>query len=168
MNRCLSGLALSGVLAATLGVAAQGTQPRSVTASVAVTTSDSRRTVAVLSSGETPFLFCIDLAAPVPQKIAFSGTARVVFRPLPPIKAPAGVKIEGPEDVTSALAVLPVAGNGWLFLGRNEKTVLSAADAKASGATTVPASTVRRLDWVPAGGGPRRGMDVETCFVAAG
>jgi len=168
MNRCFSGLALSGVLAATLGVAAQGNQPRSVTASVAVTTSDSRRTVAVLSKGETPFLFCIDLAGPLPQKIAFTGTARVVFRPLPPIHVPAGVKIEGPEDVTSALAVLPPGGGGWLFLGRNEKSLLSAGDAKAPGTATVPATVVRRLDWVAAGGGPRRGMDVETCFASAG
>lgn len=168
VNRCASGLVLSGVLAATLGVAAQGNQPRTVTASVSVTTSDSRRTVAVLSKGEPAFLFCIDLPAPLAQPIAFTGTARVVFRPLPPIHAPAGVKIEGPENVTSALAVLPSGGTGWLFLGKNEKPLLSAADAKAAGATTVRAAIVRRLDWVAANGGPRRGMDVEPCFVAAG
>ena len=168
MNQWLSGLALSGVLAATLGLAAQENQPKSVTASVTVTTSDSRRTVAVLSKGEPPFLFCIDLAAPLPQKIAFTGTARVVYRPLPAIDIPAGVNVEGPEDVTSALAVLPSGGNGWLFLGRNETTVLSAGDAKAAGVTTIPAIVVRRLDWVAAGGGPRRGMDIESCFVSAG
>jgi len=32
----------------------------------------------------------------------------------------------------------------------------------------VPVSVVRRLDWVAAGGGPRRGMDIEPCFVTGG
>jgi hypothetical protein len=33
---------------------------------------------------------------------------------------------------------------------------------------TVPVSVVSRLDWVPADGGPRRGMDVEGCLEVAG
>ena len=169
MNRYLSGLALSGVLAATLGMAArQASPPKSVTASVTVTTSDSLRTIAVLSKGEPAFLFCIDLATPLPQKITYSGTARVVYRPRPAIDIPAGVKIEGPEDVTSALAVLPSGGKGWLFLARNETTVLPAGDARAAGVTTVPVTNVNRLDWVAADGGPRRGMDIEPCFVSGG
>ena len=169
MNRYLSGRALSGVLAATLGMAArQASQPKSVTASVTVTTSDSRRNIAVLSGGEPAFLFCIDLATPLPQKIAYSGMARVVYRPLPEGNIPAGVTVEGPEYVTSALAVLPSGGKGWLFLARNETTVLPAADARAAGVTTVPVANVNRLDWVAAGGGPRRGMDIEPCFVSGG
>ena len=168
MNRCLFGLVLSGVVAATLGLAAEGNQPRSVTASVTVTTSDSRRTIAVLSKGEPPFLFCIDLATPLPQAITYSGMARVVYRPLPAIDIPAGITVEGPEDVTSALAVLPSGGKGWLFLAKKELTVLPAGDAGAAGVTTVPVTVVRRLDWVAARGGPRRGMDIEPCFVAGG
>lgn len=169
MRRWLSVLTVSGVLAATLGVAAQrATQPKSVTASVTVTTSDSRRHVAVASKGDPQFLFCIDLAAPLPQKIAYTGTARIVYRPLPMIDIPAGVKVEGPEDVASAFAVLPTGGTGWVFLGKNEPTVLPARDAAAAGATTVPVVIVRRLDWVAAGGGPRRGLDIEGCFEVAG
>jgi len=169
MSRHLTGLALSGVLAATLGMAArQASQPISVTASVTVTTSDSRRNIAVLSKGEPAFLFCIDLATPLPQKIAHSGMARVIYRPLPKGDIPAGVKVEGPEDVTSALAVLPSGSKGWLFLARNETTVLPAGDARAAGVTTVPVTIVRRLDWVATGGGPRRGMDIESCFVSGG
>ena len=133
-----------------------------------MTTSDSRRNIAVLSTGEPLFLFCIDLATPLPQKIAYTGTARIVYRPLPAIDIPAGVTVEGPEDVTSALALLPSEGKGWLFLARNEATVLPAADARAAGVTTVPVSVVRRLDWVAVGGGPRRGMDIEPCFVTGG
>ena len=92
MNRPLSGFIVAGVLAATLGAVAQpASQPKSVTASVTVMTSDSRRTIAVLSKGEPAFLFCIDLAAPLAQKIAYTGNARVVYRPLPPIAVPAGV-----------------------------------------------------------------------------
>jgi len=57
MTRCVSGVVVAGVLAMTLGVAArQAGEPKSVTASVTVTTSDSRRNVAVLSKGEPPFL----------------------------------------------------------------------------------------------------------------
>jgi len=66
MSRWPFVLAASCVLAATLGMAAQqASPPRTVTVSVAVTTSDSRRNIAVLSKGEPPFLFCIDLAAPL-------------------------------------------------------------------------------------------------------
>jgi hypothetical protein len=169
MSRYLSGLALSGVLAATLGMAArQASQPKSVTASVTVTTSDNRRNIAVLSGGAPAFLFCIDLATPLPQKITYSGMAHVVCRPLPEIDIPACVKVEGPEAVTSALAVLPSGGKGWLFLAGNETMVLPGGDARAAGVTTVPVTNVSRLDWVEADGGPRRGMDIERCFVSGG
>jgi len=169
MNPYLLGLALSGVLAASLGPAAQqASQPASVTASVTVTTSDNRRTIAVLSKGDPAFLFCIDLAAPLPQEITYSGTARVVYRPLPKVDVPAGVKVEGPEAVASVLAVPPSGGKGWLFLGGNEATVLPAGDARAAGVTTVPVIVVSRLDWVATGGGPRRGMDIEPCFISGG
>lgn len=169
MIRWVSGFAMAGVLAMTLGVAAQqASKPKSLTASVTLTTSDDRRNIAVLSKGEPAFLFCIDLAKPLPQKITYTGMARVVYRPLPPVDVPAGVKVEGPENVTSALAVLPPAGKGWLFLAKNETTVLPAGDAAAAGVTTVPVSIVRRLDWVAADGGPRRAMDIEPCFVSGG
>jgi len=169
MSRRIAGFAMSGVLAATLGITAlQTSEPKSVTASVTVTTSDSRRNVAVLSKGEPAFLFCIDLATPLPQAITYTGMARVVYRLLPVVDVPADVKVEGPEDVASALAVLPPRGKGWLFMAEDETTVLSPGDVGAAGVTTVPVTVVRRLDWVAAGGGPRRGMDVEPCFVSGG
>lgn len=74
MNRWLSTLAVSGVLAATMGIAAQQVSPpRTITASVAVTTSDDRRAIAVFSKGEPAFLFCIDLPTPLPEKITYTG-----------------------------------------------------------------------------------------------
>lgn len=169
MSRYVFGLAASGVLAATLGMTApQASRPKTVSASVTVTTSDSRRTIAVLSKGEPAFLFCIDLATPLAQAITYAGMARVVYRLLPEVDIPAGVTVEGPEDVASALVVLPAGGKGWLFLASDEPTVLSPGDVSAAGVTTVPVTVVRRLDWVSASGGPRRGMDVESCFVSGG
>jgi hypothetical protein len=168
MTRFVSILVIAGILALPLGIAAgQAGPPKTVTASVTVTTSDDGRVVAVLSKNEPAFLFCIDLPPRTMQKITYTGSARVVYRPLPLGNIPAGIKIEGPENVASALAVLPSAGKGWLFLGKNEKSVLAAGDAAAAGITTVPASIVRRVDWV-ASGGQRRGMDVEPCFVSGG
>jgi hypothetical protein len=160
---------LAGGVSAVL-LAAQPPQPKTIAASVTVTTSDSRRNVAVISrgtGGAPAFLFCIDLKAPLPQKIDFTGQARVIYRPLPLGDLPAGVKVSGPENVSSALAVLPTGAKGWLFLAKNEKTVLPAGDRAAAGATVVPARIVRRLDWV-GDDGVRRAMDVEPCFVAGG
>ncbi|UCF18805.1 MAG: hypothetical protein JSU87_12815 [Gemmatimonadota bacterium] len=168
MSRRYSGFVLSGVLALTLGMATQQpSQPKRVTASVMVATSDSHSVVAVLSKDEPQFLFCIDLATPLPQKISYTGMARVVYEPLPPIPVVPGVKVDVKEDVRSALAVLPSGGDGWLFLAENESTVLSAGET--AGVTTVPVIVVNRADWVPADGGPRRGLDqIEACFIAGG
>ncbi len=169
MNRHHSRLVVAVVLAVTLSVAAQQpSQIKSVTASVMVATSDDRKVVAVLSKDEPQFLFCIDLPTPLPKEISYTGMARVVYQPLPPLPVVPGVKVDAKEDVRSALAVLPSGGNGWLFLAKNEPTVLSAKEA--SGVTTVPVIVVRRVDWVPADGGPRRGLEdgVEACFVSAG
>jgi hypothetical protein len=170
-KRKLLGFAI-GILASSPAIAAgqagQAGQPTTVTASVLVTTSEARRNVAVLSKGagrEPAFLFCIDLEAP--QKIEFTGRARVVYRPLPLGDIPAGVKISGPENVSSALAVLPASGEGWLFLAKNERTVLPAGDGAAAGARLVPVRVVRRVDWV-GDGGERRGTDIESCFETGG
>ena len=167
-KRHLSGFAI-GILTSSLAIAAgQAGQPKTVNASVVVTTSEARRNVAVLSNGagkEPAFLFCLDLEAP--QKIEFTGRARVVYRPLPLGDIPPGVKISGPEHVSSALAVLPASGTGWLFLAKNEKTVLPAGDAAAAGASLVSVRVVRRVDWV-GDKGERRGMDIESCFETGG
>ena len=149
--------------------AGQEEPPKSVTATVTVTTSDARRTVAVLSKGtggEPAFLFCIDLAEPMREKLEFSGRARVVYRPLPAIDVPKGIKISGPENVSSNLAVLPASGKGWVFLAKDEKTVLSAGDA-AVRPILIPVRIVRRVDWI-GDNGERRGMDIEPCFESAG
>ncbi len=171
LARLISGFVVAGLAAMPTGMPAeQGPPPKTVTASVTVTTSASRRNVAVLSKGSgggPAFLFCVDLAVQLPQKIEFTGTARVVYRPLPLGDIPAGVKVSGPENVSSALAVLPAGGKGWLFLAKNEKPMLPAGDRAAAGATLVPARIVRRLDWV-GDDSERRGMDVEPCFLAGG
>lgn len=171
MTRRISVLVISLMLALPLAIAArQPGQPTTMNAQVTITTSDERRTVAVLgkdsASGEATFLFCIDVASPAAQKIQFAGPARVVYRPLPIPGIPAGVKISGPENVSSALAVLPTQSKGWVFLAKNEKTVVSAGDSAAN-ATLVPVTVVRRLDWV-GDNGRRRGTDVEPCHIAGG
>lgn len=167
-NGHLLGFAI-GILTISSAIAAGQTgQPKTVNAPVLVTSSEAGRNVAVLSKGagrEPACLFCIDLEAP--QKIEFTGRARVVYRPLPRGDIPAGVKISGPEDVSSALAVLPTSGKGWLFLAKNEKTVLPAGDAAATGARLVPVRVVRCVDWV-GDEGEKRGMDVESCFETGG
>ncbi len=167
MTRFVFSLVVAGVLAVPPTIAGQAGAPRTVTASVTVTTSDSGRVVAVLSKSEPAFLFCIDRPPRTTQTIAYTGPARVVYRPLSTGDIPAGVKIEGPENVASALAVLPSSGKGWLFLAKNERSVLAPGDPAAAGVTTVPVSVVRRVDWV-ASDGVRRGMDVEPCFVSGG
>lgn len=166
MTRHVAALALASLAALPIGIWAQET--KTLTASVKVTTSDDRRNVAVLSKGggsEPAFLFCIDLAAPTPQKLEYTGPARVFYRPLPLEGIPEGVKISGPEDVSLALGVVPAQGKGWLFLAKNEKTVLPATEG--AGVTTVTASMVRRVDWV-GDNGVRRGLDIEPCFNAGG
>ncbi len=167
MTRFVFSLVVASVLTLPLTIAGQSGAPRTVSASVTVTTSDSGRVVAVLSKSDPAFLFCIDLPPRTTQRITYTGPARVVYRPLPIGNIPAGVKIEGPENVASALAVLPSGGKGWLFLAKNEKSVLAPGDPAGAGVSTVPASVVRRVDWV-ASDGDRRGMDVEPCFVAGG
>ncbi len=172
MNLLGGGVAIACIVALPLGMAAaQTVQPKTVKASVSVVTADYGSAIAVVSkgaAGEPEFLFCVDLVAPLPQKIAFTGPARVVYRPLPPPVIPAGIKVDVVENVASALAVLPSSGKGWLFLEKGEKSVLSAGEAAAAGATTVPVKLVRRIDWVAANGGPRRGMDIEGCFAVGG
>jgi hypothetical protein len=138
---------------------------------VTVTSSENGRTVAVLgkkaaTSQEAEFLFCLDLAQP--QKIAFDGLARVIYRPqAPPPGIPAGVKISGPESVSSALAVVPNEGKAWVFVAKGEKTPLPAEDPAMASATTVKVGQVRRLDWA-SDSGPRRGTDLEGCLSPGG
>ena len=120
------------------------------------------------SSTEGEFLFCIDLAPPASQKIAFTGPARVVYLPQPPPPGiPAGMEISGPENVSSTLAVVPGTGTAWLFVAKGEKAVLPAGDPSLAKATTVKINLVRRLDWA-IGNGPRRGTDLEGCLAPGG
>ena len=138
---------------------------------VTVTTAENGRTAAVLgkkaaTSQEVEFLFCLDLDQP--QKIAFNGPARVIYRPqAPPPGIPAGVKVSGPENVSSALAVVPNEGKAWVFLAKGEKAVLPANDPAIASATTVKVGKVRRLDWA-SDNGPRRGTELEGCLSPGG
>jgi hypothetical protein len=138
---------------------------------VTVTTSETGRTVAVLgkktaTSQEAEFLFCLDLAEP--QKIAFNGPARVIYRPQAPTTGiPAGVKVSGPESVSSTLAVVPNEGKSWVFVAKGEKAPLPADDPAMASANTVKVGLVRRLDWA-GDSGPRRGTELEGCLSPGG
>lgn len=137
---------------------------------ITIKTSTSGGTTAVLgkkdaASKEGEFLFCIDQARTAPQKIEFSGPARVMYRlePLPP-GIPAGI---GPESVSNTLAVVPTSGKAWLFVGKGEKPVLPPGDPALANATTVNVTQVIRVDWA-SGNGPRRGVDLEACLAPGG
>ena len=138
-----------------------------------ITIKTSGGTTAVLgrkdgNSTEGEFLFCIDLTPPASQKSAFTGPARVVYLPQPPAPGiPAGMKISGPENVSSSLAVVSSTGTAWLFVAKGEKAVLPEGDPSLAKATTVKVNLVRRLDWV-SGNGPRRGTDLEGCLEPGG
>jgi len=138
-----------------------------------ITIKTSGGTTAVLgkkdgNSGEGEFLFCIDLAPPASQKVAFTGPARVVYLLQPPPPGiPAGMKLSGPENVSSTLAVVPSTGSAWLFVAKGERAVLPAGDPALAKATTVKVNLVRRLDWA-SGNGPRRGTDLEGCLTPGG
>lgn len=105
-KRHLLGFAIGIVTSSPTIAAGQAGHLKTVNASVLVTTSEARRNVAVLSRGagrEPAFLFCIDLETP--QKIEFTGPARVVYRPLPlgtfprvsrsPVRADVSVTVKG-------------------------------------------------------------------------
>jgi hypothetical protein len=140
---------------------------------ITIKTSTSGATTAVLgkkdaTSKEGEFLFCIDQARTAPQKIEFSGPARVMYRPQPlPPGIPAGITISGPESVSSTLAVVPTSGKAWLFVAKGEKPVLPPGDPALANATTVNVNQVIRLDWA-SGNGPRRGVDLEACLAPGG
>jgi hypothetical protein len=151
--------------------AGQSGETRTLSGFITIETSGG--TTAVLgkkdgNSTEGEFLFCIDLARPVSQKIAFTGPARVVYLPLPPPPGiPAGIQVSGPENVASTLAVVSNTGTAWLFVAKGEKPVLPAGDPSLAKATTVKVDLVRRLDWA-IGNGPRRGTDLEGCLSPGG
>jgi hypothetical protein len=123
------------------------------------------------TSNDGEFLFCIDQARTASQRIEFSGLARVVYRPQPPVARPpgmpAGITISGPETVDSSLAVVPNSGKAWLFVGKGEEPVLPPGDPALANATRVNVSVVRRLDW-NGGNGLRRGTNLEGCLAPGG
>lgn len=172
MNR--SGSTLTAFLAAMATLAAPaGAQPQGVTtlsADVTMTTSRTGRSVAILGkrpgSTETLFLFCADVM-PGGQTISYHGPARVLYKPQPIPNLPGGIKISGPENVASTLAVVPTSGKSWMFVSRTETPLLAQADPARAGGTVVGVTMVRRLDWAGPGGA-RRGTDVEGCLASGG
>jgi hypothetical protein len=165
-------LALLLGLALPLTATGQSGEARTLTGHVAVTTSGTGRTAAVVvkkdaTSKDVESLFCLDLAPPAPPKIEFAGPARVIYRPQPITGLPAGIKISGPENVSSTLAVVPAQGKGWLFVAKGEKPLLAAGDAATASVATVNVSVVRRVDWI-GDDGRRRGTDLEGCLAPAG
>ena len=149
-------------------LAAQGTDK---TLRGTVTIKTNGNTVAVHGKAappDTDFLFCIDQdpAAP-PQRLEFSGQARVLYRPTPISGIPAGVAISGPESVANTLAVVADDGRTWIFVAKDQTPLVTAGNKGAATTTRVGSAVVRRLDWAAAGG-PRRGTDVAGCLAPAG
>lgn len=159
-------------IACSLVATGQSSENRTLIGHVTITTSKAGRTVAVLTrkdaaAKDVESLFCIDLEASAPPKIEFAGPGRIVYRLVPIAGIPPGVKITGPENIASALAVIPKQSKPWLFIEKGEKPLLGAGDPAAANAATVNVSIVRRLDWI-GGDGRRRGTDVEGCLAPAG
>ena len=149
--------------------AAQAPQPRTLTGTLTIKTKGA--TTAVL--GKTPdkkqgdFMFCIDQDRAAPQAIDFTGPGRVIYKPMPPLDAPAGITIQGPEMVEPTLAVIAEDGRAWLFVAEGQKALLPASDPALAKAKTVKVSVLRRTDWA-AQYGPRRGTDLDGCLAPGG
>jgi hypothetical protein len=146
------------------------TPDRTLTATVTLKTAG--YTTAVHGKAADPkqgdFLFCIDQERSGPaQAVNFPGPARVIYRPVPIAGLPAGVVINGPENIASTLTVIADNGTSWVFVAKGEKPLLPSSGAAPAKPTTVNASIVRRTDW-SAPAGPRRGTDVSSCLSPAG
>jgi hypothetical protein len=166
------GLVLVLALALPLTATGQSGEARTLTGHVTITTSKTGRTAAVVvkkdaMSKDVESLFCLDLAPPGPPKIEFAGPARAIYLPQPVSGLPAGIKISGPENVSSTLAIVPAQGKGWSFVGKGEKPLLPAGDPAATSAVRVNVTVVRRVDWI-GDDGQRRGTDLQGCLAPAG
>ena len=160
------------VLALPLLATAQSSETTTLTGHVTITTSKTGRTTAVVfkkdaTAKNIEALFCLDLTTPAPPKIEFAGPGRVVYRSQPIAGLPPGVKISGPENVSSILAVAPNQGKGWLFAEKGAKPLFAAGDPAMAGAASVNVSIVRRIDWI-GDDGRRRGTDLDACLAAGG
>lgn len=164
----LSGaLAMSTALALPVAhPAAQAQGDKTLTGTVTIKSKG--RTTAVHGTGtdkaQGDFLFCIDQAPSASAPADFTGSARVIYRALPAPPMPAGVVIEGPENVAQTLAVVAADGRAWQFVGKGQKPILGAADPAAA---TTSVQLIRRTDWAR-GSGPRRGTDIEGCLAPGG
>lgn len=151
-------------------VASARAQDQTLTATVTIKTSG--YTTAVHGKSSDPkqgdFLFCIDQErSGAAQAVNFAGPARVFYRAVPITGVPAGVTINGPENVASVLTVIAENGSNWTFVGKGEKPLLPTGGPALVKPSTVNVSIVRRTDWAAASG-PRRGTDVASCLAAAG
>jgi len=161
---------LAATAALMSGVVAAQSQDKVLTASVTVKTVG--HTTAVHGKTADPkqgdFLFCIDQDRSAgAQAVAFTGPARVIYRPVPITGIPAGVAISGPENVASTLTVIADSGASWVFVAKDQKALLPTGTPALVKPTTVGVSIVRRTDWA-ATAGPRRGTDISSCLMAAG
>lgn len=160
---------LASIVAASGVIAAQG-QDKTLSATLTVQTVGHTTAVhgKVADPKQGDFLFCIDQdRAGAAQKVNFTGPARVIYRPVPITGIPAGVVINGPESIASALTVLADNGASWVFIEKGQKPLLPAGATAPAKATTVNVTIVRRTDWA-APSGPRRGTDISSCLIAAG
>jgi hypothetical protein len=149
--------------------AAQAPEVRTLTGTLSIRTKGA--TTGVL--GKNPdkkqgdFMFCINQDRAAPQVVDFTGSGRVIYKPMPPLDAAAGVTVQGPEMVEPTLAVIAEDGQAWLFLGKGQKPLLPASDPALAKAKTVRVRDLQRSDWAPKFG-PRRGTDLEGCLAPGG
>lgn len=153
-------------------VALASTRAQEKTLSSTITIKTAGYTTAVHGKSADPkqgdFLFCIDQdRSGAAQAVNFTGPARVIYRAVPITGIPAGVVINGPENVASVLTVIAEDGKSWTFFAKGEKPLLPAGGPALVKPAAVNVSIVRRTDWA-APSGPRRGTDVASCLAAAG
>jgi hypothetical protein len=151
-------------------VLAAQTQDKTLTATVTLKTVGHTTAVhgKVADPKQGDFLFCIDQERPgAAEAVNFSGPARVIYRPIPVSGIPAGVVINGPENVASTLTVIDGNGASWVFVAKGQKPLLPSNATALVKPTTVNVSVVRRTDWA-APAGPRRGADLSSCLTPAG
>jgi hypothetical protein len=111
---------------------------------VTVTTSDSLARTAVLVTGraardgtvtaEKEFVFCIAHPEPLPSKLKYAGSGRVVYR-VPRNEHPVE-KTPGPEQILPALAVLQSDGESRFFLAEGQPYPLAPNERTVGRVTT--------------------------------
>jgi len=140
---------------------------------VTVSTSDSLSLTVVSVKGrarrndtvstETEFVFCITHPEPIPTKLNYTGTGRVVYRTPRSDSSAARAKPGSPERILPALAVLQADGESRFFLGEGQPYPHPPHERTVGKLSTFRVVTVIRQDYLHRDG-TRRGTDPSSCF----